>query len=299
MKKRIQNAFLFCFTIIRKLSENELFYMANALTYRIIMAFFPFLICLLSLCSFINLDSMHVINFIMTALPGVLSDIILVFIENAHIGNTIFSASLFYGIWSATIGFHTIIMGMNKCCGVKEERNLFVIWLLSLFLVIIFIVYIIFNLIFVVFEDIIFNFLVKNTLLTESAVIVKNMPMTIIAIALTIAFVLIIYECTAAGKLKFKELLPGALFTIGMWIILSVGLKLYIYFNKRAFFIYGSISGIFMTLFWVNMLGLTLLAGAQLNGVLINYKKLKAESRRTTEKYKKFLKGKLYEKKKD
>lgn len=299
MRKGLKNAFLFCFTIINKLLENEILFMANALTYRIIMAFFPFLICLLSLFSFINVDSMRVINYILAGLPDILSNIIKVFIDNAQIGGTIFSASLFYGIWSATMGFHTIIMGMNKCCGVKETRGFFALWIMSFLLVFVFIVYILFNLIFVVFEDMILDFLVKYTPLTASVGIVRAMPTGIIIMALTTAFVLIIYEFTAAGKLKFKELLPGAVFTIGMWIILSLLFKLYISINKRAFFVYGSIAGIFMTLFWVNMLGLTLLFGAQLNGVLINYHKLKAEAAETAKSLKDNLRGKLYEKKKD
>ena len=303
MKAIIKEGLLFWYIVGRKFLENELFYMANALTYRMIMAFFPFLVVLLSLFGLINLNSSVVfatmLENMLKPLPAVFVNLVHNFISNAAISGTLFSVSLLYGIWSSTLGFHSIINGMNRCTETKETRGFVTLWLLSFVLVFIFIAYIVLCLIFVIFDDRLISFMMGFPVLVPVAMTLKSLPLNIFAFLLTGALVIIFYKFTAARRFKLKMLLPGAIFTIAAWIILSVAFSIYTKLNTNAFILYGSIAGIFITIYWVNLLAMTLLCGAQINGVLMSYKRyrkyyvfhIKQDLRRA--------RGKLNEKKKD
>lgn len=296
MKKNLREFMLFWFIVIKKYIENELFYMANALTYRMVMAFFPFLVVLLSLFGFLHLDTSTLFVQLLSRMPDAFQEIVRRFILDTYIGGTILSVSLLYGIWSATRGFYAIIRGMNRCCESEETRNFIVLWLLSFFLVFIFIAYLLLCLALVVFDDLLIGFMMKYSLFTEAAAMLKGLPLTVMTAGLTVVLVIIFYKFTAARRLSFFKLLPGAVFTIAAWIILSGAFSIYIKLNTRAFHFYGSIAGVFITIYWVNLLASTLLWGAQINGVLMEYKKYKKVYSAMLNDYGKKLKGKVYEK---
>lgn len=267
----MKKIFLICCISIKEFMDNGLFYMANALTYRMIMAFFPFLIFLLSLCRFINFDGGLIMSLI-ERLPAAFEELVKKFIENAYLSNTIMSVSFLYGVWSAAMGVHAIIKGMNRASHINSKRNFIMQWLLDFVLVFIFTVYIFISLIFVVFDELIAEMLFKFSLFKPFAFALKVLPLGIMNGVLTTVLVLIFYEFTAAGKFRFKELMPGAVFTTLSWVLMTEAFGLYIKINTSAFRIYGSIAGVFITIFWVNLLAITLLAGAQLNSVIIRYK---------------------------
>ncbi|MCD8239080.1 MAG: YihY/virulence factor BrkB family protein [Clostridiales bacterium] len=288
MKRKAREACLFLFIVGKKFMDNELFYMANALTYRMIMAFFPFLIFLLSMFRFVNIDSSAVLISMIERLPEGFSSLVINFIDNAALSNTFLSVTLIYGIWSATRGFHAIIEGMNRCSAVKESRNFIILWLSSFVLVFIFTAYIFLSLAMVVFDENIINLLNTFMIFKSLAYTLQTLPLGILNCLLTVALVLVFYEFSAARKFTFKELLPGAVFTIAAWIALSKGLGLYMQINTNAFSVYGSIAGIFITIFWVNLLASTLLLGAQLNAVILKYKDFRRQYVRL---YKQYIKG--------
>ncbi len=296
MKERIREGILFCVIVGKEFVGNRLFYMANAMTYRMIMAFFPFLIFLLSLLKFINYDTTVFIMNILEYIPGSIGTVVEKFLENAELSNTLMSVSLIYGIWSATRGFRSIIEGMNRCSAAEETRNFIVVWLSCFVLVFIFTAYILLSLVSVVFNGMIIKFLFMIPILEPVAFILQRMPLGIMNWLLTVALVLIFYEFTAARKFKFKELLPGAVFTILTWIGATFVFSLYTQINTNAFHIYGSIAGIFITIFWVNMLAATLLCGAQLNAVILNYKEYREKYISLFERYAGILRGKIDEK---
>lgn len=296
IKQAIRELSVFCVIAAKEFLENDLFYMANALTYRMIMAFFPFLIFLLSLFRFINYDTTVFLSKIVDMLPYGFSQIVENFIANAALSNTLMSVSLLYGIWSAMRGFRAIIEGMNRCSAAEETRNFIVVWISSFILVLIFTAYILLSLVFVVFDEQLIAFLSIFPFLKPVVYILQELPLGIMSWLLTIALVLVFYEFTAARKFKFTELLPGAVFTIAAWIASSRLFGLYMSINTNAFHIYGSIAGIFITIFWVNMLASTLLAGAQVNSVILNYGELKEKYVKLFKNYRGIIRGKINEK---
>lgn len=77
--------------------------------------------------------------------------------------------------------------------------------------------------------------------------------------------VALIYKVGAAKEDKFRQLIPGALFTGGVWMIYSWGFSLYIRSFSKYSILYGSIGIIPIVMLWVYSCIVILLLGAEFN----------------------------------
>ena len=70
-----------------------------------------------------------------------------------------------------------------------------------------------------------------------------------------------------------KNIWPGTLFSLAAWMVVS-GLYSY-YANHFSHYslLYGSIGAIIVVLIWLNLTAVTLILGAEVNGVLISMRK--------------------------
>jgi membrane protein len=80
-------------------------------------------------------------------------------------------------------------------------------------------------------------------------------------------------------KHKWHWLLPGSVLAVFLWVVISLGFKLYVenlmYYNL----VYGSITGVIVLMIWLYISGMVLLIGGELNAVLEATKLNKDEPR--------------------
>ena len=76
-----------------------------------------------------------------------------------------------------------------------------------------------------------------------------------------------IYAYVPDRKQRFKEQIPGAVFSAVGWSILSWGISMYLYYGN-PYGIYGSLSVIIVVLLWMYFCMYIVLAGAYLNQYL-------------------------------
>ena len=102
-----RNFFKFIIYFIVKIREDDIFALAAQLAYYLILSFFPFLIFLLTLIGFSNLDSMEVLDGLRAMLPTnafeLIYNVIIEVIEKQHTG--LLGASLLLVVWSASSAF--------------------------------------------------------------------------------------------------------------------------------------------------------------------------------------------------
>ena len=108
--------FKFIIYFIVKIRDDDIFALAAQLAYYLILSFFPFLIFLLTLIGFSNLDSMEVLGALRAMLPTsafeLIYSVIIEVIEKQNTG--LLGASLLLVIWSASSAFRAVIKGINK-----------------------------------------------------------------------------------------------------------------------------------------------------------------------------------------
>jgi len=122
------------------MKHNELVDMANALSFKLILSVFPFIIFLMSCIAFLNLDIRSFVPAFGNEVPSMVKDIISVFISEVVDTRrvSLLSSSLLVSLFSASSGLYTLMKGLNRAYGASERRGYFAQRFISLLLVIIF-----------------------------------------------------------------------------------------------------------------------------------------------------------------
>jgi hypothetical protein len=76
---------------------------------------------------------------------------------------------------------------------------------------------------------------------------------------------LLYYAAPDVAHLRWYWVTPGSLVATAAWILLSLGLRLYVSHFSNYTATYGSIAGVILLLLWLYLTGLVLLVGAKVN----------------------------------
>jgi len=267
----LKKAFNFIVYFIRKFEENELIYFANALTYRLLFALFPFIIFLITLLGFFDFQVDSKIQNILFSMPEEIRNIFSVFLEEVvYTKNiSILSISLFISVFSASSGFNYLIKGINKAFDIEDERSFFKTRIISILLVFVFSFLIIASLILFIFCDAIENFLIN--FMDSADILNKIFGMTgyiIDAVAL-FAIIIVTFKIAVCKKISFKQLVPGTVVVVGGWLLMSKIFNIYVNNFSKVSVVYGGLGSIFILLVWLNMLSMIILGGSQINAIII------------------------------
>jgi len=262
--------FLFIIKIGKEAAKDDLFAMAGQLTYKMLLSFFPFLIFLMSLLGFMNIEASYWMDVLSTALPLEAARLLDVFFfEVINTSNVaVLSTSLIVSLYNASSGFFVVIRCVNLTYGYKNCRNFFVTYLISFALVIMFSLSLTSMLLLMIFNDKIILFIAE---LMPAALFVKPLYALvgfIITAGVLLITTMMIYKLSNCKKPRLLSVMPGAIAAVAMWIIASKAFNLYINNFARYSRVYGSIAGVFILIMWLNIISTALLLGSEVNSML-------------------------------
>jgi membrane protein len=248
-----------------KCSREQIIERSASLTLRVLLAFFPFLVFLMSLMGFLELDSYAIFEGLYKVLPDDISILVAGFVheisETRNAG--VLSAALFFSVYNTTNGFRAIIRTTNAAYGVDEQRSLAAqIWF-SFVLMILFSAAIIVMLGILIFGRQVWAFIFPD----GSELFYARMSYFLALFAL-FAFTSYIYKLACAKPLPLKHILPGAAVTVIAWAVTSALFGFITQNFTQLPAIYGSIAGVFLLVLWLNAVSIILLAGNEINALL-------------------------------
>ncbi len=256
-------------TIWFEMHKDRVLSLANEMTYKGLMASFPFIIFLMSLLGYANIDGRLLLTAATPYLAPQILDIFTVFIEEVlnerHV--TVLSISLLVAVFSASSGFRAIIRGLNQSYGISRGRGFFGDLALSLVLVPAFALLVTISLAVFTFGDTIQLF-IHTTLMIEKDFGLINLLMSVGAMALMLFSIMFIYKVALATQTRFWQHLPGAVFTLILWLAACKLFNIYVNNFSRFGKMYGSVAGIFILLIWLNIISVILLIGSEINAIL-------------------------------
>ena len=251
-------------------SANDLFPLASELTYSLLLATFPFLIFLMSLIGYLNIDSAYFMTELQGAMPDSVHDLLRVFvIEVVDVRSAgVLSVSLLVTVFSASSGFAAVMRGINKAYGQKETRNIIHARIISILLVFMLALSIILCIASLVFGNYIYAWIGRIIHLSRDTQSMIGFFGYLITLSILLATIIAIYRFGCSRAIAVHKLIPGAMITLIVWILSSKIFNLYV--NNFAKFskIYGSIAGVFILMYWLNILSIVLLVGAEVNALL-------------------------------
>ncbi|MCL1843881.1 MAG: YihY/virulence factor BrkB family protein [Defluviitaleaceae bacterium] len=243
----------FLFNLVIKCNRDRILERAAGLTFRVLLAFFPFLVFLMALMGFMDVDESAILDGLYTALPGDVATLVSDFIgELADTRSTgLLSAALFFSVYNTTNGFRAIIRITNAAYGVRERRGLAAQIGLSFALM----------------------FMFSAALIVMLGVLVfgERVLSVVAAIAVLLFFTAAIYRLALAKPVPARYIFPGAVVTVFAWLVVGATFG----FVTRNFTqypaIYGSIAGVFILILWLNAVSIILLAGNEINSMLYEF----------------------------
>jgi len=266
--------YVFIIELFKSIKEDDLISKANDLTFKILLSLFPFILFLMALASYFDIDVILIIEGMYQGLPYEVMDFIAPFmIELFEIRRpSVLSLSFAVMLFSASTGFNTAMKGINKAYSQIDGRNFFHRRLISIALVFVFAIAIVSSLVMLIFNSTIYNLAVNYLYNTAIVDTVFSFLGYIISVGILLLSVIVINALSLARKKHFKDLLPGACFTVVCWVILSRAFSVYVdnFSNHSA--LYGSVAGIMLFMIWLNLICVLLLIGSEVNA-LVNVEK--------------------------
>lgn len=257
-------------SLIFRFNDDEITSLASQLAYSFILAFFPFLIFLLTLVGYSGIKSETVMVSLSSILPGSVYELVARIVGevvSARNGNLL-SISIIAALWSSSAGFGAVIRGLNKAYDEKETRGYIKVQIMNILCTIALALIIIFTFVLLVFGEVLGNFLGCCFKLSHYYLMLWD----IVRYAITIISMIFVFAClyhyTPCRRLGWREVMPGALFSTAGWLLSSLAFAFYI--NKFSNYsrLYGSIGAVFILMTWLYISSVIILMGGELNAVL-------------------------------
>ena len=183
------------------------------------------------------------------------------------------SGKLTFGIvaalWSASVGFSAIQDSLNTVYKVAETRSYFRARLSAIGVTIILAVLVTLILASMLASDYFARLarlrIYHHFLATTAVVFTRGLGWLIVAILITLFFAIIYYFAPDVKKSCWRWLTPGSAVGIIVWILASIGFRIYLHFFNNFSATYGSLGAVIILLMWFYITGVTLLLGAEIN----------------------------------
>ena len=252
--------------IFEKVNDDHVSEFSAQTSYYIILAFVPFLILLISLIQFTEIDSQTLYSIISYVIPSTMKEMVLEIIQEVYSKSygTI-SIAIFFTLWSAGKGFFALNKGLNNIYEIEEEKYIY-LKVKSMFNTIILLILITLTLILLVFG----NSLIE--ILQQKFNFLDNFCWELLAelgyIVFTFFLYIAIYMFIPRHNVKMLSQIPGAFIgSIGLNIISFIFSK-YLSIFKGFSIMYGSLTTIMLIIMWTYTCIYTLFFGAEINKII-------------------------------
>lgn len=253
-----------------RFQEDEVSALGAQMTYYLILAFFPFLIFLLTIISYTSVTSEIILNNLRPILANNSFEMVEDFVnETLRAGNkTLLSFGMIGTLWAASTGVMAIIRGLNKAYDVAENRPFWKARILSILFTLALGVVILLSFVLLIFGKGIGEQIFIFLHFPDHFDTIWNFIKYSIPLATMLVVFIFIYKVTPNKSLSIREVISGAVFSTLGWIITSILFAFYVNNWGNYTKMYGSIGGIIVLLIWMYISSIIILLGGEINATL-------------------------------
>ena len=261
----------------RKVDEDELSTRSASLSYYFLLALFPLLLFLLSLIGVFAGSSSQVQESIVSALgrlaPGSASDLVRNVVHQTfkHSSGIKLAAGVLGALWAASGGMSAVVVSLNKIYRVSETRP----WwkqkatILGLTVALA-------ALMIIAFVLALYGGTVGQALFARIGaggifrITWKALQWPVSFAAMFLSFSLVYYFAPNIEERKWYWITPGSVVGVALWLLASLGLRVYLHFFNSYSATYGSLGAVVILMLWLYLTGLAILVGGEVNWVIEN-----------------------------
>lgn len=265
--------------LLRRFKEHDVQDYGATLAFFWFLSIFPGIIFILALLSFFDVSQASFQEQLNNLAPGSAASGFLSGIFDA-IGEPrggLLSVGALLAIWSAAKGVERLINMAIHAYGEDNERNFFVSKGIALGLTLLLGVGVLLLVVSNVFGSQIIEFLMRFLPITGAEVILINIFRYAITTVILIITLSIFYKIAPQQNVFWKSTIPGAIFGVIAWQLVSLGFSLYVSNFGNYDSTYGSLGGIIVTLLWLQLTGMIILIGSEINATWMRFFKTPSE----------------------
>ncbi|HEY2961944.1 MAG TPA: YihY/virulence factor BrkB family protein [Pyrinomonadaceae bacterium] len=261
----------------KEVNNDSMFGRAAQLSYYFLLALFPLLIFLTSVIGIVlgsGTGTRHALfNYLARIMPPSafqLLDATMLEVSAASSGGKI-SLGLLAALWAASNGMTAITESLNVAYDVKETRPWWKQRLVAIGLTLALSVLIISALILVVAGGNIAEHIANAYGFgAQFAIAWKIIQWPVVLAVMMLAFALIYYFAPDLRDQAWQWLTPGAAIGVALWLLVSLGFRVYLHFFDSYSKTYGSLGAVIILMLWLYFTGAAVLIGGEINSEIEN-----------------------------
>lgn len=250
-------------------SSDDILGRSAQLAYYFFFALFPgfiFLSALLSVLAGSSLRDSLMVHLPRVVPPDAFHLIQQTFTETTHGGGKMTFGAL-VALWSATAGMAAACDTLNAVHDVNEGRPYWKVQLTALGLTIAAMVLLLGAVAVLFSGDALIKLSPSGGLHMPLMVLIRVAAWILAFLLIAVIFAMVYFLAPDVKERKWHWITPGATCGIILWIVATIGLRVYLHFSHSFSVTYGSMGAVIILLTWFYIGGFALLMGAEINAV--------------------------------
>lgn len=243
--------------------------LAAQLAFYFFLAVFPALLVVVSLLPYVPIDPRFdtALGQLESVLPGEVVEFLRMQIDQALAGGggSLLTLGVIGAVWSSSSAVTTIISALNTAYDIEEWRPWWKRRLVAIALTIALAVFVVAASVFVVGGGGFAAWVTARLDLTPTLAGTWALVQWMLALLLVVIAVDLVYYFAPNADTQFVWVTPGALLATALWLLASLGFKLYVQNFGSYTAMHGAIGAVIVLMLWFYLCGLALLLGAELN----------------------------------
>ena len=265
--------------ILKNSGEDHISEYSAQCSYYTILSFIPFIILLITLIQYTNIQQQTLFDVISKIIPSSMNEFVIGIVREVYsksIGTI--SISIIFTLWSAGKGLFALTKGLHSVYNTDEDNGKSVIYLriMALIETIVFIVLIMLGMVLLVFGNSLKSIMQQHFGALENFSAFSQIATELGFIFVTFVIFLFLYRFMPKHKVTFKSQIPGAIFGALALNIISFVFSKYLDIFKGFSITYGSLTTLMLIMMWTYSCFYSLFLGAELNKTI---KKIRKKSK--------------------
>jgi membrane protein len=273
----------FLWRVWARAEEDEIFGRSAQLSYYFLLALFPLLLFLITLFGYFNGAGSHLrhklLSYLGDVMPSSASQLVIETIDQvtAARGGGKLSFGLLAAIWAASSGMNALGQSLNAAYDVRETRSWWKVRLISIALTFALSTLITSALVIVLYGGRLGHSLAALVHEGSAFAVAWKILQWPIALAFVFVTFALIYHFApdlaakrrarrlAASDYRRRWVSPGVLVAVALWLLVSLGFRLYLHFFNSYSATYGSLGAVISLMLWFYLTGAAILLGGEIN----------------------------------
>jgi membrane protein len=252
-----------------QINKDDVFGRAAQLSYYFLLALFPLLLFLMTLLGYFAEAGSQIrnnlINYLGKVMPPSAIELVHKTIDeiSKEKGGGKLSFGILAALWAASNGMSAITDTLNVAYDVGETRRWWKVRSIAIGLTIMFAIMIILALATVLLGEKLAHFLASAVGLSNAFWKILQWPIVLLFLLVTLA--LIYYFAPNRPKPEWRWMTPGSVTALVLWVLVSLGFRVYLHFFNSYSVTYGSLGALIILMLWFYFTGAAILIGGEVN----------------------------------